>query len=217
MSLVLVAATNDVAIMKSEGRQCGRDGSILSEEFVKFSVLGDQCIVGYTGSVELINSVLNKAMDTCKLWGYTKETLTVTAFCEVCEKIFQMNVEAISNILEVPNDFRRVVNLVMMGMENGKIVIKTIGSGTGHQLVDASPADNGMLRHISFLPPESMDAVKFDVFYDRTRTLQQNMDDYIRHIATNDPSINTNIYTAILDRRRSYSMKQSTPGVKPIG
>lgn len=194
MSIVLAVATSEVVVLKSDGRERAHSGEIINENLQKFSIVGRQCAIGYTGSVSLIKAVLDKASEKSKEYDYTFDTLTVTALSKICQRILIESKDVI-NTFDSPS-----INLVFVGLEDGKIIVKSLGTGNNYELADATPTSSNSFRYCSLTSYAADDAIQFNAFYDTNKSLIDNMDNYIKYIATIDDSVNTNISTAVLKR-----------------
>lgn len=173
MSIVLVVATPDVAVLKCDGRECNHEGIVINEQRQKFSVVGEYCTVGYTGTVDLIVAVLDKAVAISKEWGYSSDTLTVTVFSEIRRKILAEN-EAFINRYANPN-----INLVFVGLEDNKIIMKSLGTGTNYEIADATPTVANAFKYCSLMSDFAKDAIQFNCFYDKSKSLVDNMDNIL--------------------------------------
>lgn len=197
MSIVLAVATPSVAVLKCDGRECSHEGIVINEQCQKFSVVGEHCAVGYTGTVELIVAVLDKAVAISKEWGYSSNTLTVTRFSEICQRILAENEAFISRFA------KPVINLVFVGLEENKIVLKSLGTGSNYEVLDRTPTEANQISYFSLVSDFANGAIPFHDFYDKSKSLTDNMDNYIKYISTIDFSVNTNISTAVLERKKS--------------
>ena len=159
MSIVLAVATPSVAVLKCDGRECNHEGVVINEQRQKFTILGEHCAVGYTGTVDLIIAVLDKALAISKEWGYTSDTLTVTVFSEICRKTLAEN-EAFINRFAKP-----VINLVFVGLEDNKIIMKSLGTGNGYEIADATPVIANSFKYCSLTSDYANDAIQFNKFY----------------------------------------------------
>lgn len=196
MSIVLAVATPSVAVLKCDGRECSHEGVVINEQRQKFTILGEHCAVGYTGTVDLIIAILDKALAISKEWGYTSDTLTVTVFSEICRKTLAENESFINRFA------RPVINLVFIGLEDNKIILKSLGTGSRYEVLDRTPTEINQISYFSLLSDFANDAISFNDFFDKNKSLMDNMDNYIKYISSIDFSVNTNITTAVLERKK---------------
>lgn len=206
MSLVLAVATKNFAVLKSDGRGISSvTGKITSEDIHKLSLVGKHCVIGYTGIGEAVSRIINKATLLCNERGYTPDTITATVLSEICRETMESEREYIYSF------DGSSVNLVIAGVEDNAIIAKAIGYGTDLKLMDFTPKPHQEFLCCSLASPRAKHAKKFQDFPSSMKHLLEDMDRYIKYIASVDDSVNTNIATVLVDRQQGVMI----PG-KPL-
>ncbi|HBD00118.1 MAG TPA: hypothetical protein DC053_13380 [Lachnoclostridium sp.] len=195
MSIVLSFATTEFAVMKADGRELSSDNKIINEHINKISIIGEHCAAGYAGKVNIITLVINKALEICKECGISQSELTVSTFAEICQKVLINNTEFLSEVDDP------CMNLVVIGLENNKIIMKSLGTGNNFEIIDRSPAEKNQFTCFSLTSDFAENAIQFNEFFNEKLSVSENMDNYIKYIASIDPSVNTNITTISIKRK----------------
>lgn len=180
VSIVIAYANQNRTIVKCDGRECDTNTNrIVCEDTIKIKSIGNNCLIGYTGVkqycekvVEIFNVSLNKQ----------------DPFVNI--KIFQA-------LLQRSYKNRKYrAYFIITGNYNGKIVLWYLSWENGFASIDDnSPTSEYPEKYVVIGSKEIETAVPFDNFFNSSLTIEANMNNYIRYIATLSHEVNDHIKT----------------------
>lgn len=195
MSIVLAVATTEYAILKCDGRERSPDNKILTEKKKKFTTINKHLVIGFTGNSGFVSSVLDKAIEMSQILGCDSDGLTVSIFAQILQKVLLENKAIIEMSMLIRAGF------ALVGLEDNKIIMKSISTGDGLRIIDYSPGKKGSISYLSLVSDQAYKAKDFSQMYNKEKSIEANMDYYIKYIASLDESVNTNISTFKLKKK----------------
>lgn len=179
MSIVIAYANQERAVIKSDGRELDLNGNIVSEDSKKIQTLSDECIIGYTGNKQ---------------------------YCEGAIECFKQNIKhsnplddifVLQSILQKTFDMTGTSNFIIVGKHSGKIILLYLSYQDRYSsFVDKSPYKEPRSIYTGIVSGvDDIESIDFVDLYDNSKSLEANMNDYIRYIASLNNHVNDHICT----------------------
>ncbi|MDO4274173.1 MAG: hypothetical protein Q4D16_10915 [Eubacteriales bacterium] len=186
MSIVIACANQSRVVIKSDGREKSEYGAILSEDQNWFTQLSEQCFVGYAGDkivCDMLIIALKKQLEEDNIKDIRQIALAL-------QHILQATSETTTDNC----------SFIIAGISQETPQLYGLSYQDHFQtLLDKSPADKNVIcKNLIIGPPAMADAEPFNKMYDTNKTIESNMNDYIRYMGTIDKSVNDHIRTGKL-------------------
>jgi hypothetical protein len=185
MSIVIAVANMSRVVVKSDGMvQDNITGEMIANDHEKMVNLNDNCIVGYGGTLEKCELVLNEYKKLAMESGVDLSTLKpTTVIYDLCE------------LSKVINSDSSQISFLVAGRENNTIILYGFTSDDGYVIYNFSPDDNNHIKYITFGSDIQKNAVQYPKYYSVNHSIESSMNDYIRFISKIDESVNDHIFT----------------------
>ncbi len=185
MSIVIAVANMSRVVVKSDGLVNDIDtGEIISHDYEKMVSLNSNCIVGYTGDIELCRTIIGQYINLASNSNVDiHELRPTTIIYDLCELSKAMNTN------------NNEISFLVTGNENDKIVLFGFTSKEGYEINNFTPEDNNFIKYITLGIDIQSNTMPFSKFYHVDKPIELAMNQYIRHISTIDANVNDHIFT----------------------
>ena len=185
MGIVLTCANSQRLVVKCDGREKSEHGAVLSENQLWYTQFSDKCIIGYSGDkmvCEMLITALHKALEE----------------------------QDRSNSFEITEELQKLLMNTTDTTEDCSFIIAGIFQGRTHlygmsyqdhfaSILDKSPIDEDIICENLIIGSQILSSAEsFSQQYDTKKSIEANMNGYIRYISSMDDSVNTNISTCKL-------------------
>jgi hypothetical protein len=191
MSIVIAVATLDRVIVKSDGlERFAESKEVKSQNCKKFVYVNPNCIIGFTGLKHLCDLIIDEYLKRVRDANINVNDLTVSIISnQIC--MLAKNINHFNHLNE-NNAY------VIAGIEDNKVVLYGFSNKNGYELINSSPSEGEPLKYLVLGSDIQNSCIPFSKFYDSKKSIESNINDYIRYISTVDPSVNDYIFTSKL-------------------
>lgn len=181
MSIVMACATPTRVVVKCDGREIDPSSNkIISEDTIKFAQITPECIIGYTGNKQFCEECVNR---------FKRSIETYNPFDNI--DLFQDILAIQSYKIHTESDF-------ITGKWNNKIILWALTyRNTYSSLIDQSPGDKetSLPSYIIIGSKEMGNLDGFETHYQAEKSIELNMNNYIRYVSGILFNINDHITT----------------------
>lgn len=185
MSFVIAVANMSRVVVKCDGLD--RDietGEINSQDYERIVSLNPNCIIGYTGSKELCEAIIDEYKRLASESNVDMNNLKPTTITyDLCELSKAMNTN------------NQEISFLVTGCENDRIVLFGLASKDEYELYNYSPVDENYIKYITLGSDALNGVIQFSNYYHGGNPIESTMNKYIKYISTLDPSVNDCIFT----------------------
>ena len=175
MSIVIACATKERVVMKSDGREVDSQDHIVSEHCPKMQRLTDECAIGYTGTKQFCEYVIERFNHLC---------------------VQNNPISSIRSLQKIILDthYNEPCAFILTGILNQCVYMFAMSHEDNYKIQNKSPyTEPTSIITISAIGCDEVNTLHFVDYYDTSLSIEMNMNNYIRMIA----SINTHVNDAI--------------------
>lgn len=183
MSIVIAFATQDRIIVKCDGRELdNKTHNIVSEDTIKYFQITPNCIIGYTGCKNICEQIVS----------HIANNISVDKNIEPDSIIKLLQIIAQNNYQSLHNSAFLVAGIRYKNNETSSVILGISYQDKYTQIVESIPT-NYEPAQIT-IGSDYIDKIKMK--FNQQKSIESNMNDYIREIAKHDNSVNDHISTA---------------------
>lgn len=184
MSIVIACANKNRVVIKCDGRELSEHGAIISEEQTWFSQLSDQCFVGYAGDKIICDMLLIALKQQLQANESNENDIHNTAL-------------VLQTLLQSTSETTDDCSFIIAGISQGTTQLYGLSYQDHFQtLLEKTPSEEDVIcENLIIGPPYLTKAEPFNKMYDAKKSIESNMNNYIRYIGSKDRAVNDNIQT----------------------